>query len=117
MAKNTSKKVNKEDLPKFDISGMEIKNVRKIAKNVITFSLSGNGLGLYGLKIVKGEKGNFVAPPSQKGKDGNYYPIFNVYLSEKDEKQLMKEVVTIYNDAEDEDDDDDDDEDGDDLPF
>lgn len=30
-------------------------------------------LTLYGVKIIKGNKGVFAAAPSAKGKDGNYY--------------------------------------------
>ena len=51
----------------FNIKGMKVSNVRRIpGTDVITFSLNGNGLGLYNLRIVTGgATGKFISPPSK----------------------------------------------------
>lgn len=78
----------------FEIKGMTVSNVRKIPNTeVITFNLSGKGIGLYGLRIVKGARGQFIAPPQDKGKDGKYYPRYALYLQEADEERVMKAVI------------------------
>ncbi len=77
------------------IKGMKVSNVRRIpGTEVITFSLNGNGLGLYNLRIVTGgAAGKFISPPSQKGKDGKYYNLYALYLSPEDEERVMKAVI------------------------
>lgn len=79
----------------FSIKGMKVNNVRRIPNTeVITFSLIGNGLGLYNLRIVTGgASGRFIAAPSQKGKDGKYYNQYALYLSREDEERVMKAVI------------------------
>lgn len=100
--KNSSKKQNQER-EFFAINGMKVSNVRKIpGTSVISFSLLGHGLGLYNLKIVKGSNGEFIAAPSSKGKDGNYYAQYAVYLSEEDQKKVIGVVKSKLPDDEDE---------------
>ena len=79
----------------FSIKGMKVTNVREIgAENpTIFFSLTGKGLGLYNLRIVKGARGSFIASPQQKGKDGKYYDLYSLYLSNEDEERVMKAVI------------------------
>lgn len=79
----------------FNIKGMKVSNVRRIPNtDVITFSLNGNGLGLYNLRIVTGgPTGKFISAPSQKGKDGKYYNLFAVYFSPEDEERVLKAVI------------------------
>ena len=84
MANNKNSK-NTTNAPRefFDLSGMKIANVRKIpGTEVVTFSLLGKGLGLYNLRIVKGARGEFIAEPSVKGKDGAFYKQYALYLSD-----------------------------------
>lgn len=99
-------KSNKKDQPTFSLKGMKVANVRRLSDTVIAFSLLGNGLGLYNLKVVDGSKGRFIGVPQTKGSDDKWYNQYAVYLSEEDQKKLIKKV-----DAELEDDDDEDDED------
>lgn len=90
-----SKATNKENSERvyFDIKGMTVVNVRKLSDKVIAFSLLGKGLGLYNLRLVAGKKGDFVASPQTKGKDGNYYSVYALYLSEADEKKVIAAVL------------------------
>ena len=88
----------------FDLKGMSVANVRKLSEKVVAFSLLGNGLGLYNLRIVAGKNGNFVASPQEKGKDGKYYAVYALYLSEEDEKKVIKAVLKKLPKEDDEDD-------------
>ncbi len=76
----------------FAIKGMKIANVRRLSEKVIAFSLLGNGLGLYNMRIVNSDKGEFVASPQEKGKDGKYYAVYAVYLTDDDQKKIIKAV-------------------------
>lgn len=86
MAKTEEKKT-------FALAGMRVSNVRRLSEKVVAFTLSGNGLGLYNLRVVEGQKGPFVAAPQEKGKDGKYYNVFALYLSADDEKKVVKKVL------------------------
>lgn len=78
----------------FNIKGMRVGSARRIGnKGTIVFSLLGNGLGLYDLRIVNGANGQFIAAPQQRGKDGKYYAEYAIYLSKEDEERVMKAVI------------------------
>ena len=87
-----TKKETAEQKPVFSIKGMTVANVRKLGENVIAFSLLGNGLGLYNLRVLNGRNGEFVATPQEKGKDEKYHSLYAVYLSEEDEKRVIAAV-------------------------
>lgn len=89
----TKKAADEEKKVYFDISGMMVANVRQLSDKVVAFSLLGKGLGLYNLRIVAGKNGNFVASPQSKGKDGEYYSVYAVYLTEDDQKKIIKAVL------------------------
>ena len=91
MTMATNKAADKEK-PCFEIKGMTVANVRELAKGVIAFSLLGKGLGLYNLRVLDGKNGEFVATPQEKGKDGKYYSLYALYLSEADEKKVIAAV-------------------------
>lgn len=76
----------------FDIKGMKVANVRQLSEKAIAFSLLGKGLGLYNLRVVAGKNGDFVASPQTKGKDGAYYAQYAVYISDEDQKKIIKAV-------------------------
>lgn len=76
----------------FAIKGMKIANVRRLSEKIIAFSLLGNGLGLYNMRIVNSDKGEFVASPQEKGKDGKYYAVYAVYLADDDQKKIIEAV-------------------------
>ena len=81
------------DKSTLNIKGMRIANVRRLSDTVVAFSLLGNGLGLYNLRVVDGKKGKFVASPQEKGKDGKYYSVYALYLSEEDENKIIASVL------------------------
>lgn len=106
-----SKKAKKAEKPNFEITGMKVSNVRKLSETVTAFSLLGKGLGLYNLKVVNGAKGKFVAVPQTKGKDGEWYNQYAVYISDDDQAKIIKKVESMIEDEDDED------ESGDDMLF
>lgn len=89
MAKETTKK----DRVTLNIKGMKLSNVRRLSDKVVAFSLNGNGLGLYNLKVIEGKNGKFIATPQEKAKNGEYYNIYSVYFSEEDEAKIIKAVL------------------------
>lgn len=82
----------KKEQPTINIKGMKVEKVRKLSDKVIGFSLLGNGLGLYNLKVIAGKTGDFIAAPQEKGKDGKYYNVYAVYFAEDDEKKVIAAV-------------------------
>lgn len=47
---------------------------------------------IYGIRIVEGKKGKFLAMPARKGSDGNYY--LHAYIADKDVYNAILETVT-----------------------
>lgn len=84
---------SKKEQPTLTIKGMKVDKVRRLSDKVVGFSLLGNGLGLYNLKVIAGSKGQFVAAPQEKGKDGKYYNVYAVYFSEDDEQKIIAAVM------------------------
>lgn len=75
----------------------KVDNVRyvegKNGKNGFAFfTLIYYDMKIYSCKVLTGEHGDFVAFPSSKGKDGNYYNIAWMELSEADTKSIIKMV-------------------------
>ena len=87
-------KNEKQEKEYFDVKGMKAQNIRRMGKKgIIAFSLCGKGLGLYNLRIVESKEGRkFIAAPQEKGKDGNYYGVYAVYISEDDQKRIIAAV-------------------------
>lgn len=99
------KETNNQEKVTLNIKGMKLANVRRLSKEVVVFSLLGNGLGLYNLRVVNGQKGKFIAAPQSKGKDGNYYGQYAIYLSDEDQERIIKAVLEKAPDPEPADDD------------
>lgn len=80
----------------FNAEGWEVENVRQLDFGTF-FTLKLPGLSLYNMRVVPaGEKYDaFISAPEQKGKDGNYYKLFNLYLSKEDEAAIIEAVDEI----------------------
>ena len=85
-----------EEKEYFALSEIEwgVKNVRKLEFGTF-FTLQLPGLALYNLRVVpEGKKYNaFIAMPEDKGKDGEYYKRFALYLTDKDTKEVLDAVA------------------------
>ena len=68
----------------------------KDGKEVVFFTmrLEVNGLDIvfYDLTVVEGKKGDFIATPSKKGKDGKYYSIYYLNLTDEKQTDIMKQI-------------------------
>lgn len=53
-------------------------------------------LTLYGVRIIKGDKGFFAAPASTKGKDGEYYS--TAFFGEEFSKSVVAEAAEAMGD-------------------
>lgn len=74
----------------------EVTNARQLEFGTY-FTLQLPGLALYNLRIVPAGKKYeaFIAMPDDKGKDGNYYKRFALYLSEEDTEAIIDAVEEL----------------------
>ena len=74
-----------------------VTNVRKISETCIVFTLKCKGFSLYGLRAVerKDDNGWFISVPAAKGKDGNYYDNYGLYLRDEDQEAILDTVFKI----------------------
>lgn len=93
--KTKDSKDNNQSGVKFDMIATEalVQNARVVTDDLITFTLKCHGFSLYNMKLVNGKNGYFITPPSVKSSNGAYYNQYAIYLSEKDEKDLIDNVL------------------------
>lgn len=84
------------DLP----DGWKVTNARRLEFGTYC-TLQMPGLALYNLRIVPGGKKYeaFIAMPDDKGKDGNYYKRFALYLSEEDTEAVIDAVEELLEES------------------
>lgn len=59
----------------------------------IIFDATVNGIKLYGMRVINGNKGDFVAFPARKSdKDGKYYKYFYIEMSEEQTDAFIQAV-------------------------
>ncbi len=99
MARNDKNNNEKMVMMDLDAVGAEITNCREWNNGGVTFTLRCNGFSFYNLSIQSTRDGRrFIAPPSRKGRDGNYYPLYAIYLSDKDTEDLIDSVYDKIDD-------------------
>lgn len=59
---------------------------------MIRFTLKIPGAIFPDMKCISTDKGEFLAPPADKGPDGKYYKRYYVYFSPEDTERIMAEV-------------------------
>lgn len=74
-----------------------VTNVRKINDKCIGFTLKCKGFSLYNLRAVQHNRGEgwFISVPATRGKDGNYYNNYGLYLRDEDEEAILDTVFKI----------------------
>lgn len=87
MAKKEEKKTY------FALTDWEVANVRVLDFGTF-FTLKLPGAAFYNMRVVPaGRKYDaFIAMPEEKGKDNNYYKLFNIYFDPDDVKEIIEEV-------------------------
>lgn len=63
-----------------------------ISDRVCVFTLNIPGASFLNLKVVEGKNGMFIAVPQTKGRDGQYYDQYRVFLSEEDTQRIIDAV-------------------------
>lgn len=74
----------------------KVTNVRDLEFGCF-FTLQLPGLSLYNLRVVPAGKkyDAFIAVPEEKGKDGNWHKIYNLFLDPDDVKDILDEVAKL----------------------
>ncbi len=77
----------------FNVNDWEVANVRVLDFGTF-FTLKLPGAAFYNMRVVPaGRKYDaFIAMPEEKGKDNNYYKLFNIYFDPDDAKEIIEEV-------------------------
>ena len=75
------------------IEGATVQACHLISDRICVFTLNVPGAIFFNLKVVDGKNGEFIAMPQSKGLDGQYYDLYRVYLSEKDEQRVISAVA------------------------
>ena len=73
-----------------------VRNIRQVADNCLTFTLRLDGIDLYSMRLVEGQKGTFISPPATKGKDGSYYDNYRIYMDDAASKAVEAAVRKAY---------------------
>lgn len=77
-----------------------VKKVIRCKNDSIMFNMELNGIMIHGcfLKSYKDEDGDtmeFIAKPSMKGKDGNYYDVINFPVSEELFRNIKNQINSL----------------------
>lgn len=71
------------------IEGATVQACHFISDRICVFTLNVPGATFLNLKVVDGKNGEFIAMPQSKGRDGQYYDLYRLYLSEKDAQRVI----------------------------
>lgn len=77
-----------------------VKNARCISTQngtMVVADIIVNDVTIYGCRVVESQKGDFLAFPSHKGKDGNYYNYAYVRLSDEEQKKVLADIEKMIN--------------------
>ena len=86
-----------EERKTIEVRSVEVTRVRQISNGTVFFTLTLNGVTIYDCRAVEGKNGDFVAFPSEKGKDGKYYSKVYASLSDEDNAKIIAEVEKQLN--------------------
>lgn len=75
----------------------EVDRVREVKKIGTMFTLILNGVTINNCKVISGKNGDFIALPTYKGTDGNYYNYVWFKFSPEDEEAILKMVEEASN--------------------
>ena len=74
------------------IEGATVQACHLISDRICVFTLNVPGATFLNLKVVDGKNGEFIAMPQSKGRDGQYYDLYRIYLSERDVQRVISAV-------------------------
>lgn len=92
------KKPEKENETKKSIlKDYKVDYVKMDSKDRVRFSLTVNGVTVYGCNVVEGKNGDFISFPSYKGKDGKYYNHAYIPLTDEEQEGILLDVEKELN--------------------
>lgn len=74
-----------------------VDRVKMDSKDRVRFTLTVNGVTVYGCNVVEGKNGDFISFPSYKGKDGKYYNHVYIPLTDKEQEGILLDVEKELN--------------------
>ena len=86
-----------EERKTIEVRSVEVSRVRATTNGTVFFTLVLNGVTIYDCRAIEGKNGDFVAFPSEKGKDGKYYSKVYAPLSDEDNAAIIAEVEKQLN--------------------
>lgn len=99
-SKAKAKKANTEPKETIKLESAEVNRVRLVTANkgdIIFFDCKINGVEIHSCRVASGKNGDFISWPQQKGKDGTYYNLVYVALSNEDQQKILDLVQTELN--------------------
>ena len=75
-----------------------VRRAKEFKDGGIVFDLNVDDITIYGCRIIQGKKGDFVAFPNRKGKDGNYYSHVYLALTEEETEEILEKVGKVLAD-------------------
>lgn len=88
----------RNDLPKFILKGRNatISGAKCISEKCIVFTLNVDGASFYGLRVVAGDKRNFISMPQEQGRDNKYYNLYTLFFDESESAKVIEAVLSHY---------------------
>lgn len=61
----------------------------------VSFDCVVNGISVYGMTVIEGKKGDFIAFPQRKGSDDKYYKYVWFEISEELQADIIKQIEKL----------------------
>lgn len=78
------------------LENIQVSRVKVVNDKILSFNLNADGITIYSMKYIDGAKGAFIAPPSSKGTNGQYYPCMFIRLTKEEEDKIKADVLRQY---------------------
>lgn len=92
-------RTKKENLaPERMMHAYSVRRAKEFKDGGIVFDLNVDDITIYGCRIIQGKKGDFVAFPRRKGKDGKYYSHVYFALDEDETEEILEKVGKVLSD-------------------
>lgn len=88
---------DKNSKQKSILKDYSVDRVKMDSKDRVRFTLTVNGVTVYGCNVVEGKNGDFISFPSYKGKDGKYYNHVYIPLTDKEQEGILLDVEKELN--------------------
>lgn len=84
-------KLTVEELRK---AGASVSRARQLSDKVIVFNLRFGCVDLYSMRAISSDKGDFVAAGQTKGRSGDWYDNYRIYLDTAANNSIVKAVLS-----------------------